>query len=86
VSIKYPSAIDSSSKRALYDNLASNEDLAVELYNTINDIRPDNWIGSPIKEKAVRIGIRQVLKNYGITDEIEVSRIYDLVTNQEEIK
>jgi type I restriction enzyme R subunit len=83
---KYPTVIDTGAKRALYDNLSSNEALAVELYNTVNDTRPDNWIGTPIKEKAVRISIRQVMNRYGITDEKEVSRIYDVVEKQEEFK
>lgn len=83
---KYPTVIDTEAKRSLYDNLGSNETLAKELYNTINEARPDNWIGTPIKEKAVRITIRQVLNKYGITDEKEVSRIYDLVEKQEEFK
>jgi len=85
-STKYPAAVDTGAKRALYDNLAENETLAIELFNTINETRPDNWIGTPIKEKAVRITIRQVLNKYGITDEAEVSRIYDIVENQEEFK
>jgi type I restriction enzyme R subunit len=85
-STKYPAVIDTGAKRALYDNLGSNEALAIDLYNTINETRPNNWIGTPIKEKAVRISIRQVLNRYGITDEKEVSRIFELVTNQEEFK
>ncbi len=85
-STKYPNALDNGAKKALYDNLASNEVLAIELYNAINETRPDNWIGTPIKEKAVRITIRQVLNKYGIIDETEVSRIYDIVENQEEFK
>jgi len=85
-STKYPAAVDTGAKRALYDNLAENEALAIELFNTINESRPDNWIGTPIKEKAVRITIRQVLNKYGIMDEAEVSLIYDIVENQEEFK
>jgi type I restriction enzyme R subunit len=85
-STKYPTDFDTIAKRALYDNLASNEALAIELYNSVNETRPDNWIGTPIKERAVRITIRQVLSKYGILDEKEVSRIYDLVENQEEFK
>lgn len=85
-SAKYPAAIDTVAKRALYDNLSENEALALELFNAINDSRPDNWIGTPIKEKAVRITIRQVLNKFGIIDEAEVSRIYDIVENQEEFR
>jgi type I restriction enzyme, R subunit len=85
-SANYPTGIDTVAQRALYNNLAENETLAKELFNTINEARPDNWIGTPIKEKAVRIIIRQVLEKYGITDEAEVSRIYDIVEKQEEFK
>jgi type I restriction enzyme R subunit len=85
-STKYAAAIDTRAKRALYDNLAENETLAIELFNTINETRPDNWIGTPIKEKAVRIIIRKILNKYGVLDEAEVSRIYDIVQNQEEFK
>jgi type I restriction enzyme R subunit len=85
-STKYPAAIDTGAKRALYDNLAENETFAIELFNTINETRPDNWIGTPIKERAVRIIIRKILNNYGVLDETEVSRIYELVQNQEEFK
>lgn len=82
----YPPAVDTGAKRALFDNLAENEALAIELFNTINETRPDNWIGTPIKERAVRITIRKILNNYGILDEGEVSRIYDIVQNQEEFR
>jgi len=85
-STQYPAVIDTGAKRALYDNLAENETLAIELFNTINESRPDNWIGTPIKEKAVRIIIRKILNNYGVLDEAEVSRIYEIVENQEEFK
>jgi type I restriction enzyme, R subunit len=86
VSTRYPAVIDTGAKKALYDNLAENETLALELFNTINETLPDNWIGTPIKERAVRITIRKILNKYGILDEEEVSRIYDIVQNQEEFK
>ncbi len=85
-STKYPAPIDTGAKRALYDNLAENETLALDLFNAINETRPDNWIGTPIKEKAVRIIIRKILNNYGVLDEAEVSLIYDIVQNQEEFR
>jgi restriction system protein len=39
-----------------------------------------------IKEKVVRNSIRKVLKDYGIEDELEVSKVFDLATNQYELK
>ncbi len=83
-SANYPATIDTKAKRALFDNLSENETLAIDLYQTINESRPDNWLGTPIKEKAVRIIIRQVLDKYGINDEAEVARIYGIVENQTE--
>ena len=85
-SAKHPAAVDTGAKRALYDNLAENEQLALELFNAVNENRPDNWIGTPIKEKAVRIIVRKILNKYGVLDEAEVSRIYEIVENQEEFK
>jgi type I restriction enzyme R subunit len=85
-SAKYPETINTGAKRALYDNLSENETIAVELYQKINENRPDKWIGIPMKEKAVRIIVRDVLNFHGILDEQEVSRIYELVQYQEEFK
>ncbi|MBL7683830.1 MAG: HsdR family type I site-specific deoxyribonuclease [Flavipsychrobacter sp.] len=82
----YPDSIDSQAKRALYDNLGSNEVLAAELFDKINIVRPDNWVGSAIKEKVVRNAIREILHNHGITDEAEVTRVFELATNQTEFK
>ena len=32
-------------QRAFYDNLSKNESLALDLYDSINAYRTDNWIG-----------------------------------------
>jgi type I restriction enzyme R subunit len=81
-----PPSIDNPAKKAFYDNLSSNEALALELFDEIDQRRPDNYIGHPIKERQVRNIIRHVLYKYGIEDEGEVSRIYDLTTQQAELK
>lgn len=36
------------------------------------------------KSKAVRVAIQEVLADFGITDEEEVYRVFELVKNQEE--
>ena len=81
---EYPESIDTDSKRALYDNLGKNESLAVELDYSIKTTKKDGWRDNMQKSKAVRIAIRKVLKNHGITDDEEVHRIFDLVKNQRE--
>lgn len=37
-----------------------------------------------MKRRKVEITIRKVLKEYGITDEAEVKRIYEIVSSQKE--
>ena len=82
----YPADINTSAKQAFYDNTGKNAELALAIYEYINANRPDNWIGTTIKEKVVRNSIRKVLKDYGIEDELEVSKVFDLATNQYELK
>jgi type I restriction enzyme R subunit len=80
----YPIALDSNSKRALYDNLGKNEALAITLNDKILSTKKDGWRDNIQKSKAVRIAIQVALGAYGISDEKEVHRIFDLVKNQNE--
>ena len=79
---EYPSSINSKPRRALYDNLNNNELLAIELDHQIRKTKDDDWRGTMIKRRKVEITIRRVLNQFGITDQAEVARIYDLVSNQ----
>ncbi|MBP7283475.1 MAG: type I restriction endonuclease subunit R [Leptospiraceae bacterium] len=80
----YPIKIDSKSKQALYDNLGENEDLAVSLDEKIISTKDDDWRGTHIKRRKVEITVRQVLNEFGITDESEVTRIFEIVSNQKD--
>lgn len=80
----YPAAINTAAKKALYDNLERNEKLANELHDKILATKKDGWRENVQKSKAVRIAIAEVLKKYGIEDEQEVHRIFELVKNQRE--
>ena len=75
--ITYPHALNTSARRALYDNLDKNEELAVALDADIVATRKDGWRGNTIKEREVRYAIRRHLP-----DEAEVERIFELVKNQ----
>lgn len=80
---EYPASLNTSAKRNLYDNLGKNEALANELDYKIMTTKRDGWRDLKIKMKEVRvIAVEEVLKKYGITDESEVHRIFDLVKNQ----
>jgi type I restriction enzyme R subunit len=80
----YPATIDTTTKRNIYDNIGKNEALALSLDAKILTTKKDNWRDHPQRAKAVRNGIRDVLAQYGITDENECQRIYDLVKKQRE--
>ncbi|QKG79883.1 type I restriction endonuclease subunit R [Tenuifilum thalassicum] len=80
----YPSSLDNSAKRALYDNLEKNEALAIELDKNIMLTKKDGWRDNMMKSKAVRNAIADTLRKHGITDDAEVHRIFDLVKNQRE--
>lgn len=78
----YPKDIDTKSKQALYDNLEQNEKLAIALDEKIRSDKDDDWRGTQIKRRKVEIIIRQALNEFGISDESEVTRIFELVSNQ----
>jgi len=60
-------------KRALYDNLDKNEDLALQVDREVLLKKEHGWIGHPIKEKKVRNAIRKVLNDESLTNEISRS-------------
>ncbi len=79
---EYPESLDSDAKRALYDNLNRNEVLSNKLDHKIMTTKKDGWRDHKIKLKEVKIAVGKVLKKFGIIDEKEVNRIFDLVKNQ----
>lgn len=80
----YPATIDTKPKQALYDNLDKNEELANELDQQIRDTKDDDWRSTHIKRRKVEIAIRQVLESNGINDELMLSKVFDIVSNQRE--
>ena len=73
----YPQPLDTRAKRALFDNLGKDENLAVALDDEIRATKKDGWRGSKIKEREVRYAIRKHVR-----DAAEIERILDLVRNQ----
>ena len=78
-STSYPKTLTTSAKRALYDNLGSDEQLALVIDEEIRSTKKDDWRGNRIKEREVWYVIRKYL-----TDDGEVQRIFELVRNQGE--
>jgi type I restriction enzyme, R subunit len=76
----YPKALNTPAKRALYDNLAKNEPLAVEVDRAVRDNRQDEWRSNAIKIKKLRIAIKAALKD----DDALTDQILELAKNQHE--
>ena len=57
----YPTALDTSGKRALYDNLDRDESLALAVHAAVLSNRQDSWRGNRIKTLKIKFGILGVL-------------------------
>ena len=78
---EYPVSLDTNAKRALYDNLARNEDLAIELDHKIKTTKKDGWRDNIIKTREVKYVITEVLNSYKVK-EPDAEYITKLVKNQ----
>ncbi len=76
---EYTARLNSPAKRALYDNLGQDEDLAIELDQIIRSTKKDGWRGNVLKEREVKYAIRRRLpENY------DIDAIFDIIKNQDE--
>lgn len=68
-------------KRALFDNLEENEELAMVMDHEIRYGKKVDWIGDVIKEREVK----NIIKRH-ISDKEKVAQILEIVKNQREYK
>ena len=73
----YPKPIDTAAKRALYDNLGKDEDLALAVDYAVLSSKKDGWRGHKVKEKEVRYAVKRVLHEEPLAGDI-----FELVKNQ----
>jgi type I restriction enzyme R subunit len=71
--------LNTNARRALYDNLDKNEQLAVALDEVIRRTRKDGWRGNMLKEREVRYAIEGIVK-----DQAKASEILEIVKQQRE--
>jgi type I restriction enzyme, R subunit len=74
-----PKTLDTPGKRALYNNLSQNEELALKIDETVKRIRPDGWRGIQAREQVIKAGLYGALQ-----DVAEVDRIFLIVKAQTE--
>lgn len=74
----YPDPISSAGKKALFDNLGQNEDLALAVDQTIVDAAQSGWRGSRMKERMIRNKLVEVLGSEEEAERIlEIARAHD---------
>lgn len=74
-----PEILNTPAKRALFNNLGENEDLAIAVHQVIIENRPDEWRGNDAKEMVIKRSLYEVLQ-----DVIEVERIFAIIKEQDE--
>jgi len=74
-----PKALNTPGKRALYNNLHQNEDLALRIDETVRNTRPDGWRGVQAREQVIKAALYGVLR-----DVAEVERIFLIIRAQRE--
>jgi type I restriction enzyme R subunit len=74
-----PEALDTPGKRALYNNLNQNEELALCIDDAVRKTRPDGWRGVQAREQVIKAALYGVLK-----DEAEVERVFPIIKAQRE--
>ncbi|MCC6577050.1 MAG: restriction endonuclease subunit R, partial [Flavobacteriales bacterium] len=75
----YPNGVDSNAKRALYDNLERNEELALALDAEVRRVKQDGWRGNRLREKEVKLAVQRILPHA-----FDLDAIFDLIKSQRE--
>jgi type I restriction enzyme R subunit len=75
----YPAALDSPAKRALYDNLGSDEGLALRVDEAVRASMQDSWRTNALKIKRVRRAVEAVLE-----DATLIEKTMDLLQSQDD--
>ncbi len=78
-STAYPKPLNTRARRALYDNLGKDEQLAIAVDEAIRRTKKDGWRGNKLKEREVKYEIYKILK-----DEARTNKILEIVKNQDE--
>jgi type I restriction enzyme R subunit len=74
-----PEKLNTPGKRAIYNNLGQNEELALKIDETVRQVRPDDWRGVRAREQVIKAAMYGVLRN-----EAEVERIFLIIKAQRE--
>lgn len=74
-----PAKLDTPGKRALFNNLAKNEALALQIDDAVKNVRPDGWRGVQTRENVIKKALYGILQ-----DQTEVERVFLIIKAQAE--
>ncbi|MEK6627188.1 MAG: HsdR family type I site-specific deoxyribonuclease [Bdellovibrionota bacterium] len=74
-----PTRLDTMGKRALYNNLGQNEEMALQIDERVKQVRPDAWRGVQAREQVIKAALYEILQ-----DESEVERVFLIIRAQRE--
>lgn len=75
-----PEKLNTPGKRALFNNLNQDEELALKIDETVRLVRSDDWRGTKAKENIIKAALMPLLGN----DKAEVERIFLILFAQAE--
>jgi type I restriction enzyme, R subunit len=75
-----PAKLNTRAKRALFNNLNGNEELALKIDETVRRVKPNAFRGNQAKENVIKAALMALLAN----DAAEVERIFLIITAQRE--
>ena len=75
-----PVKLDTPGKRALFNNLQQNEQLALDIDAKIKQVRPEGWRGHKARENIIKAALLPLLGN----SKAEVERIFVIISAQRE--
>jgi type I restriction enzyme R subunit len=74
-----PERLNTPGRRAIYNNLNQNEELAIKIDQLVKRVRPDGWRDVQTREQVIKAALYDVLQ-----DEAEVERIFPIIKHQRE--
>jgi type I restriction enzyme R subunit len=74
-----PAQLNTPGKKALWNNVGQNEQLALKIDAAVREVRPDDWRGVPPREQTIKKALYDILH-----DVSEVERVFLIVKAQRE--
>lgn len=74
-----PPSLNTPGKRALYNNLGQDEELALKVDGAVKASRPDSWRGVQPREQLIKAALYKVLQDFA-----EVERVFLIIKAQRE--